>query len=349
MRSSDVADTRQRHLPILDGVRALSIMLVVAGHWAPLGPKVAQLNGAAASMGMVLFFILSGFLITQVLESSNDLIDFLIKRLARILPLAFLYMAVVYVLFSHDANALFREMTFTLNYHPEAITPFNAHLWSLCVEVQFYMIAGLVFSCLRRPAPLIVLALCGLVTLAKISAGDAFSMQAHLRGDELLAGSLLYLSINGEFGDHGRFWRGMERLTPLLLILLVASCNPLAGPLDYCRAYVAAALVGALLFTRRPWLSRLLGSQPMRYVARISYAVYVIHIGAAAGVAAMMGTGSKLTLYLIQRPIAGAATWGLAHLSSFYYERPLNELGRTLIRLRHGSPSGRPSPYKWER
>lgn len=322
-----------RHLPALDGVRALSIILVVAGHWLPLGPKILQLNTVSAAMGMSLFFILSGFLITRALHADNDLLKFLIRRLARIAPLAFLYMALVSILFVPDLGSLLSQLTFTLNYHPEAITPFNAHLWSLCVEVQFYAAAGLIFALAPKPAPFLILLLCGAVTVLKIVTGDAFSMQTHLRGDELLAGALLYMSAHGRFGDHAAFWRRMEGLTPVLLVLLILTCHPGAGPLDDLRAYVGAGLVGSVLSSRRVWLSRLLGSRSMAYVAKISYGVYVIHIGAAASLAAVLGTGSKLTLYLVQRPLAAAATWGLAHLSCFFYEKWWNDLGRDLIKI----------------
>ena len=71
-------------LPALDGLRATSILLVLACHMLPLGPKVLQLNGAAGAMGMSLFFALSGFLIISVLKNNADVPEFLIRRLTSI-------------------------------------------------------------------------------------------------------------------------------------------------------------------------------------------------------------------------------------------------------------------------
>jgi peptidoglycan/LPS O-acetylase OafA/YrhL len=327
-----------RHIGVLDGVRAISILLVLAGHLLPLGPKPLQLNEAAASMGMALFFILSGFLITRALREDNALFPFLVRRFARIVPLAYLFIAVVFLLFDRNVAALLGGLTFSLNYHPGAIDAFNPHLWSLCVEVQFYLVMGLIFRLMRGPAPYALLLLCLIVTALKVLARDPYSMQTQLRGDELLAGALLYLSINGAFGDHARFWRWAERWTPVLAGLLVLTCRPGTGPLDYVRAYVAALFVGSLLFTRREGLRRILCSRPMAYLARISYALYIIHVGVAAGVAAMMGTGSKLALYLVQRPITFAVSFLFAHLSTTCYEAPWIAFGRRLAAYRQRRP-----------
>ena len=56
---------------MLDGWRALSILLVLAAHLLPLGPKSLGLNDAVAPMGMALFFTLSGFLITRFLAAEH--------------------------------------------------------------------------------------------------------------------------------------------------------------------------------------------------------------------------------------------------------------------------------------
>ena len=57
----------KNYLAVLDGWRGISILLVLASHLLPLGPKGWQLNATAGPMGMALFFTLSGFLITRFL------------------------------------------------------------------------------------------------------------------------------------------------------------------------------------------------------------------------------------------------------------------------------------------
>ena len=66
---------KNRFLP-LDGWRGLSIILVLLGHLFPLGPKLWAMNGAIAATGMSLFFILSGFLILNVLINEKMLLIF---------------------------------------------------------------------------------------------------------------------------------------------------------------------------------------------------------------------------------------------------------------------------------
>src|ERR1700728_347417 len=83
-----------RHFKVLDGWRGLSILAVLAAHLLPLGPSVWGLNAAAGVLGMALFFCLSGFLITNFLLRHSSVVDFLIRRLCRILPLAWLALLV---------------------------------------------------------------------------------------------------------------------------------------------------------------------------------------------------------------------------------------------------------------
>src|ERR1700692_4978158 len=90
------------NFPVLDGLRAISILLVLACHLLPLGPKVLRLNETAGAMGMSLFFALSGFLITTGLIKNPDIHEFMVRRLARILPLAYAFTIVVFLIFSLD-------------------------------------------------------------------------------------------------------------------------------------------------------------------------------------------------------------------------------------------------------
>ena len=82
------------HLTVLDGWRGLSILLVLAAHLFPLGQKAWQFNYGVGILGMVLFFTLSGFLITSFLLKKQSIPGFLIRRFFRIIPLAWLYLAV---------------------------------------------------------------------------------------------------------------------------------------------------------------------------------------------------------------------------------------------------------------
>ena len=76
----NAATVRGAHLAALDGWRGLSILLVLAAHLLPLGPKPWKLNYSAGILGMALFFTLSGFLITRALLREQNVAAFLIRR-----------------------------------------------------------------------------------------------------------------------------------------------------------------------------------------------------------------------------------------------------------------------------
>jgi peptidoglycan/LPS O-acetylase OafA/YrhL len=334
MPERGVPKADEGRIGVMDGVRACSILLVLAGHLLPLGPKFLQLNQFATLGGMALFFTLSGFLITRLLCADNNFTDFLIRRLSRIVPLVYLYIVIVFVVFNHSVGALLNELLFTLNYNTSIINAYNGHLWSLCVEIQFYLVIGALFRLFGRGAKWFILGLCLLSTALHIVGHDPYTMMTHLRGDEILTGSLMCLSVNGEFGDHRRFWRVLERATPALAVLFLAVCDPLGGFLNNFRGYAASLLVASLLSTRRRWLASALTSRPMVYIANISYALYIIHPAAAAG---PLSGGPKWLLYLVKRPITLAITFGLAHLSTFYYERRWIDFGRRIVQARRAA------------
>src|ERR1700722_8491991 len=106
-------------LPVLDGLRAISILLVLACHLLPLGPKALQLNETAGAMGMSLFFALSGYLITSGLIRNPNIQEFLVRRLSRILPLAYMYVLTVFLLFSFNPKSLLWTNLFVVNYLPQ--------------------------------------------------------------------------------------------------------------------------------------------------------------------------------------------------------------------------------------
>jgi peptidoglycan/LPS O-acetylase OafA/YrhL len=331
MPSATLPSDQAGHIKILDGVRACSILMVMAGHLLPVGPKIFELNSTSATGGMSLFFILSGFLITRLLVADNNLSGFLVRRLTRIVPLAYLYAFVVFAFFNHDIMALANQLLFTLNFNQQYINSYSPHLWSLCMEIQFYLLMGVLFKFARAWAKWIVLILCLTVTVLKVHSGDAYSMLPQLRGDEILAGSLLYLSVNGHFGDHSRFWKIAERFLPVIALAFVVVCHPETGFLRTLRAYPALLLVGALMRTERKLITAVLTSRPMAYVAKISYALYVVHPIAASGI---LHGGDKVILYLVKRPITFAIAFAVAHWSTFHYEAMWNRLARRWVEAR---------------
>jgi peptidoglycan/LPS O-acetylase OafA/YrhL len=314
-------------LLLLDGVRALSILFVLAAHMLPLGPKHWQLNKSAGMLGMALFFTLSGFLITTQLHARRHVRAFFVRRLFRIVPLAWLYSVLIVVFLFHAGwPALRSHLLYLTNYDFAAITPLTTHFWSLCVEVHFYIFVGLLMASTQfrgfRAIPLIWIA----AVLFRAWKAPEGTIETHYRVDEILSGAVLGLIYVGELGPR---FRKLVTALPLWLLVagLAAACLPAAGRFDALRGTLAAAAVGNALFRSDRRAVRWLEHRTLGYIAAVSYAVYVVHPLTMWG---WLGDGNKVFRYLVKRPLSVALTFALAHLSTRYFERPLLGLGKRI-------------------
>lgn len=319
----------------LDGWRAASILLVLAGHMLPLGPKAWRLNEMAGPAGMALFFCLSGFLITRTLLHDCSVGNFFIKRLLRVVPLAWLAMVVGFVLYESPSSSwtVAANLLFFANLPPYHLTNVGGHFWSLCVEMQFYALVGFAVWLAGRRGLLALPVLCLVITLARLIDGEPVppKVVTWLRLDEILAGATLALAYEGQLGERAK--RLFHRASPLWAVaLLLVSSHPAAPWANYLRPYVAMALVGSTLGpSYAPWLRKVLESAVATYLAKISFALYVTH---AFVMHSPLGTGATQSVLALNRVLAFVATFALAHASTFYYEPRWIAWGRRVIRDR---------------
>jgi peptidoglycan/LPS O-acetylase OafA/YrhL len=333
---SSHGDDSSRHamtgrIPVLDGLRALSIVLVLAAHLLPLGPKAWALNATAGAMGMSLFFALSGFLIVGTLRNS-DVLTFAVHRLARLLPLAWLYILVVWLCFSISAEALMASFGLYLNYRPDLMLPVTEHLWSLGVEIHFYLAIGLVALINRRAVAPACWCLCLGVTLLRVLEGAHLSIATHLRVDEILAGACVATLSSRHLARmpaSGRLWLG-------LAVLWCIASHPGSGALQFLRPAITGLLLAATLQLPGGVLRQALGASMLRTIATMSYALYVIHPLTAHG---WWNAGSIAERYLFKRPLGFAITIILAHLSSVYWERMWMRMARHWLAKRQAPPA----------
>lgn len=180
------SDASAGRLPCLDGWRALAIVLVLGDHFpyttgfpASLQPVWGQVFDG--NLGVRLFFVLSGFLITHLLFGefrrfgAIDLRKFYIRRALRIFPLYFAYLAMLAVLtlaglYADTLSSWIGATTFTRNVVGRGNSA-TIHFWSLAVEEQFYLLwpgaivaAGLFVRRRRAAAFLLALVLVALAT-----------------------------------------------------------------------------------------------------------------------------------------------------------------------------------------
>ena len=340
---------------VLDGWRGVSIACVLIAHLIPLaGPRTMRLvaepfnaavpeflaivpeawnfNASFGYLGMALFFNLSGFLITSfLLRKDATAGDFVIRRFFRIVPLAWLYLAVTLPFSYATVETWVANYLFYANLPPKRLVPLADHFWSLCVEVHFYCAIAAIFYLLRARGLLLIPLFAVFFTLLRFFEGIYASSITYFRIDEILAGAILALCYHGRMGVLGNGILRVARTLPqwLLVVLLVLACTKQGGWLNYLRPYFAALLIAATLLSSGTVLVRWLQNRVLAYLATISYALYVIHLGLLGS---WLGTGELLEKYL-KRPLLFIVLFILAHISTFQYEQRWIACGRKLSEL----------------
>ena len=326
-----VADSKtdDGRLRILDGWRAVSILAVLAGHLLPLNAVVTHANEAAGLFGMAVFFTLSGFLITRFLIDRPDAKAFIIRRILRIVPLAWAGVVAAYFVGGalDPVSHLFANLFFYANVPPMQLLSAAPHFWSLDVEVQFYVAIALAVAVIGRRALIALPVLAFAVTLARVASGTSYSIATLLRIDEIFAGATLALIWSGWFGEKIKQLVTSAN-TLAAAVLAFAACYWFDTPLAYLRPYAVALLVGSTLAQVPRLLAKPMLSRPAIYIAAVSYALYVVH-GILTDT--WLGEGDDLVKYA-KRPLLLGATFGIAHLSTYYFEAHFIALGRRLTR-----------------
>ena len=309
-------------LKMLDGWRALSILAVLAAHMLPLGKKSWGLNEGAATFGMVMFFNLSGFLIVSILQRDDNIGRFLVRRLSRILPLAWTVLAVTLPWQQVGAPIWVANLLFYANLPPFPLAPWSGHFWSLGVEMQFYLAIALTVLILGRRGLWLVPVAALAVTAYRIMTGTEVSIVTWLRADEILAGGILAGVVHG---TNRRWYKWLSQLPFwVVAIFAVLSALPSFVWLDYARPYLVATMIGITIVRPVAGISPLLASRPAAYIATISYALYIIHPFTMLG---WLGSGIGWTKYF-KRPLCFGLSFGLAHFSTFRFEKIFIAWGR---------------------
>jgi len=317
--------TTENYFHVLDGWRGLSILFVLATHLLPLGPKALRLNETFGPIGMALFFTLSGFLITNFLLHRPNLFDFIVRRFFRIIPLAWLYLLIALPILGVNLDDYLAHYAFYGNWPPMNFVEGSSHFWSLCVEMQFYVGIALLFFILKERAFYLTIVLCILVTLYRVNSEVLIAINTYFRIDEILAGVIVAMAYNNKLGE----WipRLFKWINPYyMMLLLLISCHPDSGFINYFRPYFAATLVASTLYNPPLKLASFLNMKILVYLAGISYALYVIHPLLAH---TWLGSGDVFVKYS-KRPLLFLVLFALAHLSTFYYEKYWISLAKKL-------------------
>jgi peptidoglycan/LPS O-acetylase OafA/YrhL len=301
----------------LDGVRGLAVLLVLFHHLIPASGidqifwwdrQVLKLANASW-LGVDLFFVLSGFLITAILFDSKGsqlyFRNFYGRRILRIFPLYYGYLALAVLVFPlwlpfEQSQALAETQhwywLYLSNIHIAidgwGDSPVVGHFWTLAIEEQFYLLWPLVVWALTRRQLLYVAAACflGALTLrmAMSSAHDIYVLLP-TRMDSLAAGAFLALVVRGEQGVAilGK-WPIIlfSACSAMLLVIYLKTGgwfgynDPLIKVVGYTIIATAFASLIALLTTAKSGSlhGKLFSGKPLVFLGKYSYGLYVFHV-----------------------------------------------------------------------
>jgi peptidoglycan/LPS O-acetylase OafA/YrhL len=292
------------HYPVLDGLRGIAILLVVLYHNFSFIPFFNY-----GWLGVDLFFVLSGFLITDILmntmNTKNYFKNFYARRVLRIFPLYYLSLLLFLVIlpalpsFPLDVG-YYQEhqwwfwtylQNWLLIFQPDNNAVALNHFWSLAVEEQYYLIWPFIIVLVKSPRKLLVIGLVALITviMARLyiwNNREDFPTYQWLflftRIDGILIGSMLALiyQIN----------KDALRTYTTYLILFLAGLNFLiyfikqdpAFPVWAVAGYTTFAAVFALLVHEavkgdNKLLNVVCGNTVLRFLGKYSYGFYIFH------------------------------------------------------------------------
>ena len=292
----------QPYYPFLDGLRAIAIITVILCHVL----RYSQwLNFVDGTIGVHLFFIISGFLITTLLlkekvkRGNVSLKNFYIRRVLRIFPVAYLYLIVLLVLnvlfkLGITAQSFVGAALYVRNL-PVASDWYTGHFWTLSIEEQFYLFAPIVLvSNTERYIKLMLMLFIAVPVISYLGYNNVgvfytnraihvftFVLLAILDQGALyiLSGSLLSILIfKGVINT--RLFQGKYYLSFILFITAFIVHFPFTqnGLILYLSAIsftILMMLVIVLNLNQSNFLSRLLSNRYLVKTGILSYSLYI--------------------------------------------------------------------------
>ena len=291
------------HFPQLDGFRGIAVIFVVAGHcleWGGFSPFPSQVGYVLSRAGVFLFFVLSGFLITGLLQrekSEKGTIDFkrfYIRRALRLGPalLTFLFVIVILRSLGLIQGLATYEILACLLYARNFFGRSTAltHIWSLSLEEQFYLCWPGVFNLIRQKRALLVTAL--ITSTIAIWRGLAihyelfeyrlgiYYMRPYFRFDSILIGAVLIIGLQTNERFHSAALK-FSRIVPAGVLWLCFALWTYYGEALNRSNYLTlqmlliAAILCQLALGESPVSQFIFRNKVLGYFGKISYALYL--------------------------------------------------------------------------
>jgi peptidoglycan/LPS O-acetylase OafA/YrhL len=304
----------ERNIPSLDGLRAVSILLVLLAHSSWFLPRIVTQSSPFRFIvgngvhGVAVFFVISGYLITTILlrelanSQSISLRRFYFRRTLRIFPPYYAFLAVMGLLWAghvltFDRTSFVAAATYTWACNPHASAALLTHAWSLSIEELFYLLWPLCLLLLypkRRTLHWTIGAILFFPLLRVVLYFLLPSLRGHefymVQGwaDTMLVGCLLALVRQlKEFEEwHSRVLKGWMvaligfaafYLSPLVVVSLPKRASGLyAEAINPSLVAAATAVIVLYLITRtRSMAAGILNHGKLRHIGVLSYSLYL--------------------------------------------------------------------------
>ncbi|HEY8526976.1 MAG TPA: acyltransferase [Acidimicrobiales bacterium] len=302
---------RLGYRPELDGLRGLATIPVVSHHIVRLmWPTGDHWVFPGGQVGLDLFFALSGFLITALIlgeferTGRVDVVDFVRRRLRRLLPALLVMMACLLAVSvvgeRYSPGVLLSSTgwvaTFSTNLVFDRPIVELAHTWSLSVEAHFYLLwclaTALVVSRVRRPYPVLAGLAVGTVVVVAVTRALAYHDGVDVVGmyvatlrrlDGPLLGALAGIAVVAGWVDRvPRRWAVGACVAALAVLGVTAYRTTPISPVLFEGLFTAVAACGAVLVVAASLASgsrlhRFFTARPLVALGTISYSVYLWH------------------------------------------------------------------------
>ena len=288
------------HLPQLDGLRGLAVLIVLFGHVAVFGIGFGiKALGPLPPLGVDLFFVLSGFLITNILIDARNgthyYLNFYARRALRIWPLYAVMLVLFFAVLNHRVDRLtfdehklrwpfFALFLQNIVYHQATLLgPAALGLtWSLAVEEQFYLIWPVLvrkFS-LKHLATVLMLivAMAPVARFVAVRIGIDPYINPLCRFDGMAIGGLAVLWLRARKPVEAEIRRVVWRL---LALSVAAEMIFWKAGLEryYSKTFVSLGFCALLLAAlSSPVVIRLLSQAWLRHIGKVSYGIYLLHL-----------------------------------------------------------------------
>jgi len=344
-------------MPELDSLRGVAILLVLFYHGYFWSNGASNLHGLAKAfvlatwpgwLGVNLFFVLSGFLITGILLDSKPKDDyfrrFYARRILRILPAYYGLLAILFLAGLRPRSFLLLSFFYLSNVTPLfGVVQAYPVLWSLAVEEHFYLLwPSVVYKVSKRALQYSAVAIACVVPFLRLASyvigwRAGLSQYTWLVADGLAMGAWLAVYVRDSGTTRKRL--AQVSMAALAISVLATTLGAPFGILTRQRPLGAAVQEssGNIAFLGLLGITLLIGTGPLKILVRrpvlrfygnISYGLYLIHLAVFRGYDRLIGhfwpnqppSSGHFSIMTLRFLISAAVATVLAHLSRRYFE-----------------------------